>query len=55
MDETILIEEASATPTIGALVTSMNAARTEILAIVPGYVKAFGPPGLRYFGTANSG
>ena len=54
MDETIILEEASTTPTIGALVTSMNAARAEILGIVPGYVKFFGPPGQKDFGTANS-
>jgi hypothetical protein len=54
MDETIILEEASTSPSLTALVTSMNAARKEILGIVPGYVRAFGPPGLRYFGTANS-
>ena len=54
MDETIILEEATPTPTIGALVTSMNAARAEILGIVPGYVKFFGPPGQKDFGTANS-
>ncbi len=54
LQDNVISADEAAGASAATLLSDMNAARAEALTIAAGYVKAFGPPGARQFGTANS-